>query len=260
MCTQFQLWARAFRDSKFHAAVNTNNGTESLNKLLKYSFLPRKKQMTLSAIATLIVEVFLPETYQKYLFLNYKQSAQYRSYKSFVPEFLHGRPRSVIMHCLERRSKSLKYTQDDVCIISDDEGTFTVKGTNGNDHQVSFATNSEETTPSCTCRDWVEWHIPCKHFFAIFRFYPAWNWARLPESYKTSAYLSTDTGALDTFFSDSPTEINNQLPDDPSPEEEITRAPVQDEIPQQQVCTCTCTILSFHAILRGMRGLISDHL
>ena len=30
--------------------------------------------MTLSAIATLIVEVFLPETYQKYLFLNYKQS------------------------------------------------------------------------------------------------------------------------------------------------------------------------------------------
>ena len=127
MCTQFQLWARAFRDSKFHAAVNTNNGTESLNKLLKYSFLPRKRQMTLSAIATLIVEAFLPETYQKYLFLNYKQSAQYRSYKSFVPEFLHGRPRSVIMHCLERRSKSLKYTQDDVCIISDDEGTFTVK-------------------------------------------------------------------------------------------------------------------------------------
>ena len=93
-------------------------------------------------------------------------------------------------------------------------------------------------------------------FFAIFRFYPAWNWARLPESYKTSAYLSTDTSALDTFFSDSPTEINNQLPDDPSPEEDITRAPVQDEIPQQQVCTCTCTILSFHAILRGMRGLV----
>ena len=42
--------------------------------------------MTLSAINTLIVEIFLLETYQKY-----KQSTQYCSYKSFVPEFLHGR-------------------------------------------------------------------------------------------------------------------------------------------------------------------------
>jgi hypothetical protein len=90
MYTQFQLWARAFHDSKFDAAVNTNNGTESLNKLLKYSFLPRKKAMTLSAIATLIVEVFLPETYQKYLFLNYKQSIQYRSYKSLYQNFYMG--------------------------------------------------------------------------------------------------------------------------------------------------------------------------
>ena len=207
--------------------------------------------MTLSAIATLIVEIFLPETYQKYLFLNYKQSTQYRSYKSFVPEFLHGRPRSVIMHCLERRSKSLKYTQDDVCMISDDEGTFTVKGTNGNDHKVSFAKSSAETTPSCTCRDWVEWHIPCKHFFAIFRFYPAWNWASLPESYKTSAYLSTDTGALDTFFSDPPSEMdNNQLL---LPEGDNT-TPVQDEIPKQQVCMYTCILLKLSHLLISFIG------
>jgi len=90
----------------FHAAVNTNNGTETLNKLLKYNFLPRKKAMTLSAIATLLVESFLPDTYQKYLFLNYKQSTQYRSYRSIVPDYLHGKPRSVIIHCLERRSVS----------------------------------------------------------------------------------------------------------------------------------------------------------
>ena len=92
-----QLWARAFRDNKFYAAVNTNNGIESLNKLLKYSFMPRKKAMTLSAVTTLIVETFLPDTYQKYLFMIYKQSPQYRSYKSFIPDFLQGRPRSVII-------------------------------------------------------------------------------------------------------------------------------------------------------------------
>ena len=196
--------------------------------------------MTLSAIVTLITESFLPETYQKYLFLNYKQSSQYRSYKSFVPEFLHGRPRSVIIHCLERRSRSLKYTTEDVCLVSDDEGTFTVKGSNSNHHCLSFGTNSTDTTPSCTCRDWVQWHIPCKHFWAVFRFYPAWSWARFPESYQTSAYLSTDMGALDTFFNNSPDDIIDDLQDGASKStagEDHTSSSPAEEIPDQQVQT-----------------------
>ena len=40
------MWARAFRDKDYHAAINTNNGTESLNKVLKYNYLPRKKNIT----------------------------------------------------------------------------------------------------------------------------------------------------------------------------------------------------------------------
>ena len=103
--------------------------------------------MILSAIATLIVDTFLPDTYQKYLFLNYKHSAKYRSYKSSIPDFLQGRPQSVIIHSLERQSKSLKYTEEDVCTV-DEEGTFTVKGSNGNDHTVSFGSESDNTTPS----------------------------------------------------------------------------------------------------------------
>ena len=237
-----QLWARAFCDNKFHVAVNTNNGTESLNKLLKCSFMPRKKAMTLSAITTLIVETFLPDTYQK-------QSAQYRSYKSFIPDFLHGRPRSVIFHSLERRSKSLKYTQEDVSTV-DDEGTFTVKGSNDKAHTVSFGSKSGNPTPSCTCRDWVEWHIPCKHFWAIFRFFPNWNWEKLPDSYKASAYLSTDTGALDTFFNDSPSDIDSQLHNDSLSDDNSKYA--QDEIPKQQVCyyTYTCMTLYYNYVTR----------
>ena len=75
----------AYCDRDFHAAVNTNNGTEALNKVLKYNYLPHNKNMTLSAAVTLIVEKFLPDSYQKYLFMNYKQSDMYRTYKSFVP-------------------------------------------------------------------------------------------------------------------------------------------------------------------------------
>ena len=59
---------------------------------------------------------------------HYKQTSHYRSYKSFVPTFLHGRPRSVVLHCLERQSKSLKYTRDDVRDIDGKEGVFNVTG------------------------------------------------------------------------------------------------------------------------------------
>ena len=53
-----QLWARAYRDREYHAAVNTNNGTESQNKVLKYSYLPKKKTMTLSNITTMLKNIY----------------------------------------------------------------------------------------------------------------------------------------------------------------------------------------------------------
>ena len=28
-------------------------------------------------------------------------------------------------------------------------------------HVVDFS------TPSCTCKDWIKYHIPCKHFLAV---------------------------------------------------------------------------------------------
>ena len=34
-----QRWAHAYCDSVYHAAINTNNGTEAQNKLFKYNFL-----------------------------------------------------------------------------------------------------------------------------------------------------------------------------------------------------------------------------
>ena len=59
------MWAHAFRDSVYYAAVDTNNGTEALNKALKYSYLPKRKSLTLSGIATLLIDRFLPDMWQK---------------------------------------------------------------------------------------------------------------------------------------------------------------------------------------------------
>lgn len=194
-----QRWARAFRDDEYHAAVNTNNGVEALNRVLKYSFLPRRKKATsLSGLITVLVEAYLPESYQKYLFLNYKQSSSYRSYKEFVPDYLHGRPRATILHCLDRKANSSKYTASDVEVIDSDKGLFTVNGSGDKKYRIDFGT--ETGMPSCSCPDWRQWNLPCKHMFALFQLVPEWNWYKLPKSYLDSPYLSADNAALAAYF------------------------------------------------------------
>ena len=74
-CFQQQHWAHAYRD--------LNNGTEALNKVLKYGYLPKRRSLTLSQIVTLLLEQFLPDCYQKYLFQNFKLTYFNRSYKTF---------------------------------------------------------------------------------------------------------------------------------------------------------------------------------
>lgn len=220
--------------------MNTNNGAESLNKILKYSFLPRKKSLTLSRTVSLVVEDFLPVSYQKYLFQNYKQSSQYRSYKSFVPEYLHGRPHSTILHCLERKTKALKYSVSDTSVIDLQSGKFTLKGSKSENHKVDFGIENAEHMPSCTCPDWTQWQLPCKHFFAIFNLYPQWGWNQLPAEYLKSAYLSMDTNALDSNFCDQsqvePMPVDSQIP-------AAEQHNVVDELPTEKVCVvCVCDI------------------
>ena len=54
----------ASRETMFLAAVDTNNGTESQNKVLKYRYIPRTKNTSLSSIAATLVETFsqMPST------------------------------------------------------------------------------------------------------------------------------------------------------------------------------------------------------
>lgn len=98
------------RDCIYHAGIDTNNGIESQNKLLKHTYLSRHRNITLSSLVLKINEEFLPDRYQKYLLQNYQMSEMYmyRAYKSNIPAYLKGRPRQVIMHCLERLRKGQK--------------------------------------------------------------------------------------------------------------------------------------------------------
>ena len=182
----------------YHAAVETNNGTEALNKLFKYKYLPRQKHMTLSHIISSITNEFLPALHYKYVFKNFKQSDLYRSYNpAVVPEYLQGRPKQTILHCLHRLASSNKFSHSDVSQVAPNSGKFTVKSKKGS-QVVEFGDQSEE--PRCTCKDWLTYHLPCKHFFAVFRYFPDWGWEKLPGSYLTSPYLTLDNQAISSYI------------------------------------------------------------
>ena len=137
-----QKWAWAFRDNEYHCAVDTNNGVEAQNKLLKYSYLPNRKNITLSSLVSHIIESFLPDRYQKYLLQNYQMTEAYRSYSDIIPDYLRTRPRSVIIHCLDRVRKANKFSSTDVQ-EGESEGCFNVTSQSGKVHHVDLGVTSQ---------------------------------------------------------------------------------------------------------------------
>ena len=204
--------------------------------MLKYKYLPKRKtSITLTYITTLLVDEVLPDMYQKYLFENYQMSSNYRTYRSIVPDFLKVRPRKVILHCLERRQKSRKFSTSDIQITDNQKGIFVVKGTK--QYQVDFGIESGQ--PSCACKDWIRFKVPCKHFFAIFNHCPSWSWNSLPQSYLKSEYLSQDTKALDILCSPQtsslPTPTHEDLAETP---EDVDTYDVQPDRKNEVHCIC----------------------
>lgn len=163
----------------------------------------------MSSLVTLLIESFLPEAHQKYLYLNYSQSTQYRTYKSFVPDYLKGRPHSTILHCLKRKAKALKYSSDDVVMVDEKLGIFEVKGSKDKTHVTKFGSEATDHMPQCTCLDWTQWNLPCKHFFAIFRIHPQWNWNRLSQEYLQSPYMTIDVESLGNHFGETSVSAQN---------------------------------------------------
>ena len=163
------------RDAKYHAAVDTNKGVEAQNKLLKYKYyLPQQKQIALSEVMTILVETFLPNMYQKYLFQNYAMATAYRPYNDNILDFLRDRPRKVVLHSMDWMRKSSKFKNEDIQKENSD-GRFKITTASRKVHKVNFG--KETGVPSCTCLDWMRFHIPCKHFFSN---ETDWSWYSLP--------------------------------------------------------------------------------
>lgn len=115
-----------------------------------------------------LVECFLPDAYLNYVLSN-EVSEWYRKYKDNILSFLHGQSHAIVLQCLDRHSRKRKY--DEVVIAMLKEGCFE---SNRGTHNVDFGVTT--TSPLCTCKDWIHWHIPCKHFFLTR------TWDSLPEA------------------------------------------------------------------------------
>ena len=114
--------------------MNTNNGIEAQNRILKHSYLSQQKNLTLSSLLSVLLKQFLPDNYEKYVAVQFKMTTAYRQYYSWVPEFLHQRPRPVIAHSLQRikNCEKEKYTETDIQTLDDGLGVFSVKSKSGN--------------------------------------------------------------------------------------------------------------------------------
>ena len=90
--------------------------------------------------------------------------------------------------------------------------------------------------PACTCPDWVQWHIPCKHFFCIFHLVEDWGWNSLPDTYTKSAYLCSDSKALLEHYKISQhSKVETNTEQGTSCENKAVDNPPQDVLPVQKV-------------------------
>ena len=80
---------------------------------------------------------------------------------------------------------------------SDTGGVFEVKSESSSRQWYRLQLGDKEGISSlCECEAWQRRHLPCKHFFAIFKHFPEWNWAKLPQNYRNSPYLTLDYDLL----------------------------------------------------------------
>ena len=92
-----------------------------------------------------------------------------------------------------------------------DDGKFEVQGKH-KVHTIDFGLTSD--VPTCTCKDWEAHRIPCKHFFAVFNWFPEWGWEQLPKSYQSSTYLCLDKDAIATYMQCN-SDLSNGSPAEP---------------------------------------------
>lgn len=119
-----------------------------------------------------------------------------------MPRYLWNRPKQVVTHCRASITKAEDIPREDVTMAS--KGKFFIKSQTEKGHyKLTFGDNQEP--PACQCLSWQRTRLPCKHFFAVFRYYPNWQWDQLSPSYIYGPRLTLDEVIITTPMLDNAT-------------------------------------------------------
>ncbi|OCT81634.1 hypothetical protein XELAEV_18028457mg [Xenopus laevis] len=185
---EIKKWAHVYRNSSLHVRINTNNGLERQNEILKHNCLDGYKNCTLSEMINVLHCKFFPMLYKKYIQLNVQSSEHYRRYSKDIPSFLKSRPRDFVLHVMKRYCTALN--KKDVTTVDDKDGIFKVKSESGD---AEYLIHLNGPVPSCTCEDFTHFLLPCKHICCIFQHFSNWGWDRLNPSYTNNPLFVLDS-------------------------------------------------------------------
>ena len=118
-------------------------------------------------------------------------NSKYMRYSADVDRNFIDRPHQMIRHCMLQ--KSIGEKMDQTGIRMTDAGKFTIQYFKNNMKKIHYLDfGNDYKMPSCSCYTWKKSAYACKHFFAVFQKFAAWNWDALSGLYKNSPYLNLD--------------------------------------------------------------------
>ena len=133
-----------------------------------------------------------PFFYFRYVELNTKLQAAYRSYNPGIPSYLIEWPHHIINHCLDRLYRAESIPRGHVDVIDITNGAFSVRRQSSTEEKDSYKVMFGTTQPSYDCHDWERHRLQCKHFFAVFLHVPLWSFDKPPDAYKDSPFFTLD--------------------------------------------------------------------
>ena len=108
-----------------------------------------------------------------------------------LPAFLNNKPVWLRKHILNRMTSAI--VPSDISATND--GNYTVRSeTSDCIYKVHFGSAVSE--PHCTCPDWANNRLPCKHMLAIIMVRDGLSWNTFPDHYRSNPFMTLDTTVL----------------------------------------------------------------
>ena len=129
----------------------------------------------------------------RYVEKNACRHSLHKKYNEAVPQYLWNRPLQVVNHCKLSISLAEDIPLKNVTMSS--EGKFFIRRQGQNGHyELTFG--DSQVPPACQCYTWQRTRLPCKHFFAVFRYFPNWQWDKLSPAYVNGPRLTLDEAII----------------------------------------------------------------